>query len=151
LVWLFAKENTVHIGASGVVYGLIAFVFSSGIFRGNTRSIILSFIVLIAYSGYFEGLTPNEGISWQSHLYGALSGIIFAFITKNIEEEGEKEAPELEGYRTPKKLFFATDTFELTKSERAILIEEQQMELERQRLAFFLEQQKLAQLGENEN
>ena len=77
-VWLFARESY-HIGISGVVYGLIGFIFWSGLFRDNIRSIILSLIILIVYSGYFHGLTPEEGVSWESHLFGGLSGAFFAF------------------------------------------------------------------------
>jgi membrane associated rhomboid family serine protease len=150
LVWIFAKDNAFHIGASGVVYGIIAFIFSSGIFKANTRSIILSFIILIAYGGYFEGLAPKIGISWESHLYGALSGIFFAFIFKNIVEEGEVEDHEIEGYKTTKKLFFDTNTFEMTKVERLRVLEEERLELERQRLATYLEQLRISQLGIDE-
>lgn len=118
-VWLFARESY-HLGISGIVYGLIGFIFWAGIFRDNTRSIILSLVILIAYSGYFQGLTPEEGVSWESHLFGAMSGAFFAFAYKNIEVDEEdlfKEkvtaSPQINSQR-----FFTPDTFLYTKEER---------------------------------
>jgi membrane associated rhomboid family serine protease len=137
LVWLFARDNTFHIGASGVVYGLISFVFSSGLFRGNSRSVVLSLLVLVMYGGYFEGLAPKEGISWESHLYGAITGLVVAFVFKNIKEEGEEEDKNDEP-KSVRRAFFGEDTFLITKVEKARI-------LEAQRLANLLELQRIAQ------
>src|SRR6056297_488768 len=57
-VWLFARGRVYHIGASGVVYGLVSFVFWSGIFRRNLKSIVLALIVTFLYSGLFLGVLP---------------------------------------------------------------------------------------------
>jgi len=77
-VWLFGR-SVYHIGASGVVYGLISFIFWSGVFRRNLKSIVLALIVIILYSGYLGGIVPNkEGISWESHLLGGIVGIVVA-------------------------------------------------------------------------
>jgi membrane associated rhomboid family serine protease len=119
-VWLFARESY-HIGISGIVYGLIGFIFWSGLFRDNTKSIILSLIILIAYSGYFHGLTPEEGVSWESHLFGALAGAFFAFFYKNIEAgsmiKEEENLPKIQQNLVP---FFDENTFQITKENRAI-------------------------------
>lgn len=118
-VWLFARESF-HLGISGLVYGLIGFIFWAGLFRENIRSIILSLVILVAYSGYFQGLTPEEGVSWESHLFGAISGAFMAFVLKNIpvdDEEKEVKKPEVQEELTP---FFEPDTFELTKEERRL-------------------------------
>ena len=108
-VWLFARE-VLHIGASGVVYALVAFVFWSGVFRKNFRSIVLALIVLFLYSGYFLGILPNqEGISWESHLFGGIVGIIVAFIFKGrieAEEKGYIPSWEREGYQEENEEFF---------------------------------------------
>jgi membrane associated rhomboid family serine protease len=73
-VWLFARPVS-HVGASGVVYGLVSFIFWNGIFRQSLRSIILALLVLFFYSGMFMGILPDqEGISWESHLIGSLAG-----------------------------------------------------------------------------
>ena len=118
-VWLFAHD-AFHIGASGVVYGLVSFVFWSGVFRRNIKSIVLSLIVVVLYSGYFYGILPNQtGISWESHLFGALAGILAAWVFKDKIEQDEKvdeftmiEEPDETHY------FFPRDTFDLTKEER---------------------------------
>jgi membrane associated rhomboid family serine protease len=90
-MWLFARSSY-HIGASGVVYGLVAFLFWTGVFRKSIRSIALSLAVLFLYSGYIWGIFPGEaGISWDGHLIGAIVGIIVAFILRNRLEEREKE------------------------------------------------------------
>ena len=89
-VWFFGRP-VYHIGASGVVYGLISFVFWSGVFRKNFRSIILSVVMVFLYSGYIAGVFPGKpGISWESHLLGALVGVLVAYVVRNVEEEHEK-------------------------------------------------------------
>ncbi|MDP4192196.1 MAG: rhomboid family intramembrane serine protease [Bacteroidota bacterium] len=79
-VWLFARQSY-HIGASGIVYGLASFLFFSGLIRRDTRSIALSLIVTFLYGGIIWGLLPlKNGISWESHLAGAVSGILASVI-----------------------------------------------------------------------
>lgn len=118
-VWAFARE-VFHIGASGVVYGLVAFVFWSGVFVKDIRAIVLSLVVTVLYSGMFFGIVPNqEGISWESHLYGALVGIFTAFVMKSqIEPEDQYDAWDDEN-EADKTYFLPRDTFEKTKEERA--------------------------------
>jgi membrane associated rhomboid family serine protease len=119
-VWLFARPHTHHIGASGVVYGLIAFVFWSGIFRRNLRSIVLALIVLVMYSGYFPGIVPGEaGISWESHLFGACSGILIAWIFKSRIEPDEVPVPPQYDLNEESRYFLPRDTFEKTLAERS--------------------------------
>ena len=122
-VWLFARPSY-HIGASGVVYGLVAFVFWSGIFRRNIKSIVLALIVVILYSGYFHGIVPTkEGVSWESHLFGGIVGIFTAFLFKDLKEEGEEKISPWEEDEEG-SYFLSSDTFEKTKLQR--IIEEQQ-------------------------
>lgn len=120
-VWVFARPSY-HIGASGVVYGLVSFVFWSGVFRRNIKSIVLALIVVIMYSGYFYGVLPNkEGVSWESHLFGGIVGIFAAFLFKNIKEKDEEEEIypwELE--EEDGKFLLPRDVFEMTKEERRI-------------------------------
>jgi membrane associated rhomboid family serine protease len=87
MVWLFARPSF-HIGASGIVYGLAAFIFFSGVFRKDVRSYALSLIILFLYGGIVEGLMPNQiGVSWESHLAGAVSGGILAYIYRNTDRD----------------------------------------------------------------
>tara|TARA_B100000497_G_C7665281_1_gene401064 strand:+ start:269 stop:937 length:669 start_codon:yes stop_codon:yes gene_type:complete len=117
-VWAFARTHVYHIGASGVVYGLVSFVFWTGIFRRNLKSVVLALIVTTLYSGYFLGVLPNQpGISWESHLIGGLVGILVAFLFKNsIEIDEKKKDPwASEG---PPEYFLPRDAFEKTREQR---------------------------------
>lgn len=80
LLWLGGRE-TWHIGASGIIYGLAAFLFLSGVFRKDIRLLTISLIVTFLYGSFFWGLFPiEERISWDGHLMGAVSGTILALI-----------------------------------------------------------------------
>ncbi len=97
-VWVwFAARSAYHIGASGLVYGLISFLLMSGFLRRDIKSLTVSFIVLILYGGnMFYGIIPGDsGVSWESHLLGAIAGTFCAFYFKNVfvfdSDEPEKE------------------------------------------------------------
>ncbi len=79
-VWVLARPSY-HIGASGMVYGFAAFLFFSGVFRRDARSLALALSVAVLYHGILYGLFPNgeKGISWEAHLIGAVIGAILAF------------------------------------------------------------------------
>ncbi len=84
-VWLFARQ-VYHIGASGIVYGFVSFLFFSGIFRKDNKSIAIALIITFLYGGIVWGVLPGQkGISWESHLFGGIAGAIAAFIFKNID------------------------------------------------------------------
>jgi membrane associated rhomboid family serine protease len=121
-VWLFARPVS-HIGASGIVYGLVAFIFWNGIFRRSLRSIILAGVVVLLYSGMFMGVLPDqEGISWESHLLGSLMGIFTSFWFKGELEDDEAERrhdPFADERDLEKQFFLPRDIFEKTKAERA--------------------------------
>ncbi len=107
-VWLFAGR-AFHIGLSGVIYGMVSFIFWSGVFRRNAKSIALALAVLVLYSGYFYGLVPKERISWESHLIGSLIGIFAAFWYRETpepdEEKREEESEEEKRYFLPRNIF----------------------------------------------
>ncbi len=86
-VWVWAAgRNSYHIGASGIIYGFITFLFFSGIFRKDTRLLALSLFVTFLYGGTIWGILPlHNGISWESHLLGSLAGLITAY---NFRKEG---------------------------------------------------------------
>lgn len=85
LVWIFARP-AYHIGASGLVYGFVAFLFFSGIIRRDNRSIALALIVTLLYGGLTWGVLPVKGdISWESHLFGSIIGIVLAFIFRKSD------------------------------------------------------------------
>jgi membrane associated rhomboid family serine protease len=110
-VWFFGR-SVYHIGASGVVYGLVSFVFWAGIFLRNGKSIVLALIIAVLYSGMFLGVLPNEeGISWESHLIGGIVGIFVAFIFRHKMRRLYRERPKVWEEEEPQKYFFDQDTF----------------------------------------
>jgi len=79
-LWIIGRENY-HIGASGVLYGLVTFLFFSGVFRKHTGLMALSLLVVFLYGGLVWGIFPLfKIISWESHLCGSLAGILLAFV-----------------------------------------------------------------------
>jgi membrane associated rhomboid family serine protease len=80
LVWLFSPRISYHIGASGLIYGLSAFLIFYGLLNKNFISLLISIMVMILYGGIFYGILPTDPhVSWESHLSGALVGTVSAF------------------------------------------------------------------------
>lgn len=78
--WLIAQPFSVHIGASGLVYGYAAFLVTWGILTRAVLDIIVSVGVVLVYGGLVIGVLPGQaGISWQGHLCGALAGVAVAW------------------------------------------------------------------------
>ena len=78
-VWLFGSPNSVHIGASILIYAYLGFLLLRGYFQKNMPSIALSIFVAIAYGSLLWGVFPAEiGVSWQGHLFGFIGGAIAA-------------------------------------------------------------------------
>jgi len=104
-VWLFGRASY-HVGASGMLYGFAAFLFFSGIFRKDLRSMVISLATAFLYGGMLYGIFPNHpGVSWESHLIGALVGAWTAFNFRHYASGDEpqqvyyEEDPHFEGYR----------------------------------------------------
>lgn len=77
--WLIGRPEYTHIGASGVVYGILGYLLTTGIFKRNIKAILVSLIVFFFYGGAIWGIFPTDGfVSWESHLCGFLSGIAVA-------------------------------------------------------------------------
>lgn len=100
-VWLGGRE-AMHIGASGVIYGLAAFLFLSGIISHNISLLTISLIVAFLYGGLLWGIFPlKPEISWESHLWGALSGLALAVLFRKSAptkpEDREEEDDVVEG------------------------------------------------------
>jgi membrane associated rhomboid family serine protease len=85
IVWVFGRGGFVHIGASGLIFGLAAFLISFGALRRDTMSILISIVVIILYGGiFYTGLMPvDPRISVEMHLAGTIVGISTAFMLKN--------------------------------------------------------------------
>ena len=86
LVWLFSPRQTPHIGASGLIYGLSAFLIFFGLLRRDVMSILISIVVIILYGGIFYGILPTQPwISWESHLAGTIVGAASAVMLRNTK------------------------------------------------------------------
>jgi membrane associated rhomboid family serine protease len=77
--WLFGSPNSVHIGASGIIFGYLGFLLARGYYERNIPSIFLAIIVGVFYGGAIWGVLPTQaGISWEGHLFGFIGGILAA-------------------------------------------------------------------------
>lgn len=100
-LWVIGRPSF-HIGASGLIYSLASFLFTSGLIRKNPRLAAISLIVIFLYGSMLWGILPTKSsVSWEGHLAGMVSGIIVAIFFKNdgpkrkkyqweIDEENEK-------------------------------------------------------------
>lgn len=82
-VWVFGKPNTVHIGASGVIFGLIGFLVFIGLFQRRWKTLAVSLLVAALYGGVLLTLflyTP--GISWSGHFWGFAAGVFAAWLMR---------------------------------------------------------------------
>ena len=84
LVWALSPRVSYHIGASGLIYGLSAFLIFFGLIRKDFWSLFISIVVFLMYGGIFYGVLPTAPeISWESHLAGAVVGTVTAFDLRN--------------------------------------------------------------------
>jgi len=80
LAWMIGRPS-MHFGASGFVYGLLAFVFVSGILRLDMRSVAVSVMVWFLYGSMIWGVLPiRPNMSWELHLTGAIWGVALAIV-----------------------------------------------------------------------
>jgi membrane associated rhomboid family serine protease len=77
--WLIAPANTIHIGASGLVFGFATYLATRGLYTRNALQIGLGVVVLVLLGAtLLQGVVPQDGISWQGHLFGAIGGVVAA-------------------------------------------------------------------------
>ncbi|MGB3294760.1 MAG: rhomboid family intramembrane serine protease [Phormidesmis sp.] len=77
--WLIGAPGSVHLGASGVVFGYFGFLLLRGYFERSVTAIAFSILVAVLYGGIIWGVLPNQaGISWEGHLFGFLGGVLAA-------------------------------------------------------------------------
>jgi membrane associated rhomboid family serine protease len=78
-VWLFGRPGTVHIGASGLIFGFLGFLLLAGWFERKLSTIVISIVVFLTYGTALFGLLPIQfGVSWEGHLFGFLAGVLCA-------------------------------------------------------------------------
>lgn len=103
-VWISARPSY-HIGASGLIYGMLSFIFFSGILRKDSKLIALSLLITFLYGSMFWGILPiKSGISWEGHLWGAIAGVLLAFHYRR---------------RGPQRPYYQWELEELEEMERA--------------------------------
>jgi len=84
-VWLFAAGSS-HVGASGLVYGLVAYIFVAGLIRRDRRAIAASLLVSFMYGALVWGVLPiKRGVSWETHLAAALIGVALALALRHLD------------------------------------------------------------------
>ena len=77
--WMLGAPNSIHIGASSLIFGYLGFLLLRGYFQRNIASILLSLVVGFLYGGLIWGVLPTQpGISLQGHLFGFLGGVLSA-------------------------------------------------------------------------
>ena len=91
LLWLAGRPAT-HVGASGLIFGLIAFLIVSGLLERRLVPLLIALGVGFAYGGtLLSGIVPRFGshISWDGHLCGAIAGVLIAFLSTQGGESRE--------------------------------------------------------------
>ena len=84
-VWLFARAS-VHVGASGLVYGLVSYIFVAGLIRRDKRAIAASLLVCFLYGTLVWGILPiKPGVSWETHLAAGLIGLVLAIALRRLD------------------------------------------------------------------
>ncbi len=104
LIWLFtglftwvAARESYHIGMSGVIYGLVGFLFFSGAIRKYRPLMGLSLVIVFLYGSLVWGIFPmEEHISWEGHLFGFGTGVILAFAFRAKGPQSPKYRYEIE-------------------------------------------------------
>ena len=80
-IWLTGASHSVHIGASGLIFGYFGFLLLRGYFERSLSSILWSVFVVFLYGGMLWGVLPRGmGISWQAHLFGFIGGGLAAYL-----------------------------------------------------------------------
>jgi membrane associated rhomboid family serine protease len=82
--WLFGQGQTIHIGASSIVFGYFGFLLLWAYYRRSLGTIVLAGLVLVFYGSILWGVIPQgNGISWQGHLFGLVGGGVAAYLYSN--------------------------------------------------------------------
>lgn len=89
LVWCFGRTAN-HIGASGLIYGLAGFLIANGILEKKIIPIVISILIATTYGGLVFGLLPTRpDVSWEGHLFGAISGVMMSYFLSRKPKDNE--------------------------------------------------------------
>lgn len=105
LTWSIGRPSY-HIGASGVIYVLVSFLFFKGVFVKHYRLVALSLLIIFLYGSMIWHVLPmEEGISWEGHLSGLITGVVLAIVFRSQIIETPKYEWEKEGYNEEEDVF----------------------------------------------
>jgi membrane associated rhomboid family serine protease len=77
--WLIGRSGSIHIGASSIIFGLVAYLILAGLLLRRWRPAFIAILVFLAFGSIFYGVLPQPGpISWEGHLCGAAAGLLAA-------------------------------------------------------------------------
>jgi membrane associated rhomboid family serine protease len=88
--WLIGPANTIHIGASGLVFGFLTYLMARGVFARSVWYLLGGVVTFMVYGGVLWGLLPAPGISWQGHLFGAVGGVVAAYLLHADRDRGDE-------------------------------------------------------------
>jgi membrane associated rhomboid family serine protease len=78
-VWLFGAPNSIHVGASGLIFGYLGYLLARGYFERSLWAVLLGVFAVLLYGGVLWGVLPGQrGISWEGHLFGFVGGVAAA-------------------------------------------------------------------------
>ncbi|WP_328812413.1 rhomboid family intramembrane serine protease [Rhodococcus sp. NBC_00297] len=79
--WLTGETASLHVGASIIVFGWLSYLIVRGIFARDLGQLLVGVLVLLVYGSALWGVLPTqEDVSWQGHLFGALAGVLAAWM-----------------------------------------------------------------------
>jgi len=97
-IWLFSGVGVwavgadgITIGASGLAFGWLAFLLVRGIFNRAFGQIVVAVILFLYWGGTLLGVLPGDpGVSWQAHLFGAIGGILAAWLVSTANRRATR-------------------------------------------------------------
>lgn len=93
-VWLTAPSMTVTVGASGLAFGWLAFLLVRGVFSRSAAQLAVAVVLLALWGWMLWGVFPGKpGVSWQGHLFGALGGVLAAWLVARADRGGSASGP----------------------------------------------------------
>ena len=93
-VWLISPSGSVTVGASGIVFGWLAYLVARGVFTRSFGQIVLGLVLLVIWGSLFwtgivkvavADITGVVTVSWQAHLFGAIGGVLAAFLVAKAD------------------------------------------------------------------
>ena len=90
--WLVSPPNTITIGASGLVFGYASYLILRGLFNRRLGQVLVGIVVVMVWgSALLGGLLPQDGISWQGHLFGGIAGVLAAWVLSDDKQPSVKK------------------------------------------------------------